>query len=670
MNATSALGVAHQLSNLASQALNIGELNADSISNLLGLFKDPQHHRIMKITTPLGNLQELLLQSLEGTEALCTPYRFELILMARDAHIELKQLLSQTVLIEIQLSDGSYRPIHGHITRFGHLRSDGGIASYTATVEPWLALLDQRTNARIFQEKTVEHVLTTVFGEHAPYAHFRFDLSTPLSMHSYITQYNESDLAFTQRLLEQEGLIYYFEHSADPKQHVMVITDDATRIPVLPSQPSVRFHVAALTEAEDTITSWQSLRQLQIGRVSTQTFDYRQPHNLLPIAMDTVTQQGNVPIFERFTYNGAYTHGTFSDGQALVRRQLETLEANSKKFFGGGHCRAMQPGYSFELREHYVHDNDAVSERLFRLLSVTHRATNNYYDEKGAVAHYENTFACIRDKLPFHPTPSIKKPFIHGPQTAIVVGPEGEVIHTDALGRVRVQFHWDRYGKYNEKSSCWMRVAQPWASGGFGAVALPRIGDEVVVNFLDGDPDRPLITGSLYNQQQQPPWPLPHSQTQSGFMSRSFNGSSDNANILRFDDKQGQEQLYVHAERNLDTVVETDESRNVGGNRQINVGGQHVEHVKKDHVTVVSEGALEIIDEQQHITLQGKTAITLMLAEDHVVTLSESGVILLKVGESEIMMNKDGTITLKGNDIDIEGNARVNIKGGEVHINK
>lgn len=670
-NITSAIGVASQFNGqvaMASQVIGLGELSADLISNLLSLFDNPQHHRIMKITTAKNGLQEMLLQSLSGTEALNTPYAFELELLSRDAHIELKTMLDEEVLIELQLDDGSYRPIHGRITQFSQVGSDGGIACYRATIEPWLKTLAYRTNARIFQEQNVEQILTALFGEHHPRALFRFELSQPQKTHSYITQYNETDLAFVQRLIEQEGWVYYFEHSADPQQHTLVIVDDATRLPALPHQPVIRFHSADVTETEDSITVWQAQRRIQVGRLATQTFDYRQPNNLLPVALDTVTQQGDVPIFERFTYNGAYAHGTFEDGQSLVQRQMEALEAESKQFFGAGNCRAMQPGYSFEFRQHYVHDRDSAEDRHFRLLSVTHQASNNYLGEQDA--HYENSFACIRDKLPFRPLPTVQKPFIHGPQTAIVVGPAGEVMHTDELARVRVQFHWDRYGELNEKSSCWIRVMQPWASSGFGAITLPRIGDEVVITFLDGDPDRPLITGSLYNQQQQPPWALPNSQTQSGFMSRSFRGNSDNAHVIRFDDDLGKEQLYVQSERNMDTLVKADETRQVGGNRTISVDGQHVEQVKKDHLTVVSEGALKIIDEQQYITLQGKTNITLMLTENHLVKLDDSGTITLKVGESEIKMSKSGTIDIKGNDINVTGAANVTVKGGLVNINK
>lgn len=670
MDITSALGMASQFNGqaaLASQAFALTTVSAELITKLLNLFDNPQHHRIMKITTAKGGLQEMLLQRLSGTEALNTPYAFELVLLSRDAHIELKQLLDEEVLIELQLDDGSYRPLHGRITQFSQVGSDGGIACYTATVEPWLATLNYRTNARIFQEQNVEQILTTLFGEHHPRAHFRFDLTQPLKTYSYITQYNETDLAFAQRLIEQEGWVYYFEHSAVPAQHSLVIVDDATRIPSLPHQPSIRFHSANVTETEDSITEWQAMRKIQVGRIASQTFDYRQPNNLLPVAVDTVTQQGAIPIFERFNYSGTYTHGTFDDGQARVQRQMEALEADSKQFFGGSNCRAMQPGYSFALRQHYVHDRDTAEDRHFRLLSVTHQATNNYLSEEEP--YYANSFACLRDKLPFRSLPTIQKPFIHGPQTAIVVGPQGEVMHTDALARVRVQFHWDRYGERNEKSSCWVRVMQPWASSGFGAITLPRIGDEVVITFLDGDPDRPLITGSLYNQQQQPPWTLPNSQTQSGFMSRSFRGNSDNAHVIRFDDALGKEQLYVQSERNMDTLVKADETRHVGGDRSIAVEQSHLEQVGQNHSTVVKEGALNVDVQTLDMGLKAKTAMTLQLKADHFIQLTEEGSLQLTVGESSITMKRDGTINITGKIINIMGTANVQVVGGNVNIN-
>ena len=671
MDITSAIGMASQFNGqvaLASQAFALQQLGADLIANLLNLFDDPQHHRIMKLTTAKSGLQEMLLQSLTGTESLNTPYAFELVLLSRDAHIELKQMLDEEVLIELQRDDGSYRPISGRITQFSQIGSDGGLACYKATVEPWFASLAYRTNARIFQEQNVEQILVTLFGEHHPRAHFRFEFTQlPLKKYSYVTQYNETDLAFVQRLIEQEGWVYYFEHTIDPIQHTLVISDDVTRIPALPYQPSIRFHSANVTETDDSITVWQAARKLQVGRIATQTSDYRQPSNLLPVAVDTVTQQGDVPIFERFSYGGAYSHGSFDDGQAMVQRQMEALEADSKQFFGISNCRAMQPGYSFELRQHYVHDRDAAEDRHFRLLSITHHATNNYLEKEEP--SYTNSFACIRDKLPFRPLPTVQKPFVYGPQTAIVVGPEGEVMHTDALARVRVQFHWDRYGARNEKSSCWVRVMQPWASSGFGAITLPRIGDEVVITFLDGDPDRPLITGSLYNQQQQPPWSLPNSQTQSGFMSRSFRGKSDNAHVIRFDDAQGKEQLYVQSERNLDTLVKADETRFVGGNRSTSIQKSQFEEIGQDCMTVVKEGVLNIDVQKLALSMKAKTAITLQLTASHFVQLSDDGSISLAVGESSINMTQDGTININGDNINIFGTSGVKINGSEVLIN-
>ncbi|WP_151884124.1 type VI secretion system tip protein TssI/VgrG, partial [Pseudomonas putida] len=449
----------------------------------------------------------------------------------------------------------------------------------------------------------------------------------------------ETDFNFVQRLLEEEGMFYYFEHTAEG--HTMIICDDSSTLVDIPEQPQIRFHSASVTETADSITQWSGNRQLQSGKMATQTFDYRQPNNRLPVALNSVNKQGDVENFEIYDFPGQYTHGTYDEGETLLRLRIEALELRGKKFEGASNCRAMKPGYTFELLQHYSHDQGAVEDRQFLLMSVESEGHNNYLS--GQQASYFNTFSCVRKKIPFRPQLSTPRPTIAGPQTAIIVGPPGEEIFTDELGRVKIQFHWDRKGQHNDHSSCWVRVAQSGASGGFGSIQIPRVGDEVVVVFLDGNPDRPLIMGSLYNSSNTPPWALPANKTQSGFLTRSTKGKGSNANFFRFEDKAGAEQIIMHAERNLDTEVEADESLKVGGNRTINVEGKHSETIKLETSIAVEEGSYFVTVDQGAVKIKAATSIT------------------LEVGNSKLEMKSDGTITLSGITVDVAGSTIINL---------
>lgn len=469
----------------------------------------PQNRRLFKlnILTQTAN-DEFLLEHFSGTEELSKLYEFDLALLSQQSDVKLKSLIGSQATVEIELSNGSFRHINGYVQRFSTQGSDGGYVRYAAVLGPWLWMLTCRFDTRIFQEKSVQAVVSEVFAGFGTLAKYEFRVSKPLKSHSYITQYRESDFNFVQRLLESEGLFYYFEHTAD--SHLMVITDDSSTLLPLPEQPQIRYHSASVTETADSITQWQSTRQLQSGQIAVRTFDYRQPRNFLPVTMQSLNQQGDVDRFEIYDFPGQYTHGSYEDGEAIVRNRIEALELMGKTFYGESNCRAMKPGYTFELTQHYLHDTGAAENRKFLLLSVEHRGSNNYMT--GDQAGYVNRFVCVRKKIAYRPQLNTRKPLINGPQTAIVVGPPGEEIFTDELGRVKLQFHWDRQGQFNDQSSCWVRVAQSGASGGFGSIQIPRVGDEVVVVFLDGNPDRPLIMGSLYNSTNTPPWSLPHEQ--------------------------------------------------------------------------------------------------------------------------------------------------------------
>jgi type VI secretion system secreted protein VgrG len=613
--------------------------------DLAALFS-PQNRRLFKFNNLANPEQQLLIESFKGREGLSQAYSFELLLVCEDSGVELKSMMGQLVTIEIELATGSPRYLAGYLTRFASIGSDGGMARYTATLNPWFSMLKNRFDTRIFQGNTVEEVVTQVFALCPAFSRHEFRLTKPQKRYTYITQYRETDFNFVQRLLEEEGMFYYFEHTAEG--HTMIICDDSSTLVPLPEQPQIRFHTASVTETADSITQWSGNRQLQSGKIAVQTFDYRQPKNRLPVTMNSLNKQGDVENFEIYDFPGQYTHGTYDEGEALVRLRVEALELKGKSFSGASNCRAMKPGYTFELLQHYDHDQGSAEDRQFLLMGVESEGHNNYLN--GHPASYYNTFTCVRKKIPFRPQLSTPRPTIPGPQTAIIVGPPGEEIFTDELGRVKIQFHWDRNGQYNDHSSCWVRVAQSGASGGFGSIQIPRVGDEVVVVFLDGNPDRPLVMGSLYNSQNTPPWSLPANKTQSGFLTRSTKGDGGTANFFRFEDKSGAEQIIMHAERNMDTEIEVDESHHVGANRTITVGGTHTETIKKDTVMNVQEGSLTIQVDNQFIQVSAKQHI------------------ILQVGDSSITLTPDG-IEIKGKTISTVSTGTTQITGAPVRVN-
>ncbi|TCP79928.1 type VI secretion system secreted protein VgrG [Pseudomonas putida] len=616
------------------------------LTDLISLLS-PQNRRLFKLNTFAQNSEEdLLLEHFSGSEGLSRLYQLDLALLSQRSDVKLKSLIGRLATVEIELADGNFRYINGYINRFSTQGSDGGYVRYSALLGPWLWMLTCRFDSRIFQDKTVQDVVSEVFAGFGSLAKYEFRLNKSLKPYSYITQYRESDFNFVQRLLENEGLFYYFEHTADA--HVMIITDDSSTLLPLPEQPQIRFHSASVTETADSITQWHASRQLQSGKIAVRTFDYRQPRNFLPVTMQSLNEQGDVDKFEIYDFPGQYTHGTYEAGENLVRNRIEALELVGKTFYGDSNCRAMKPGYTFELTQHYVHDSGDAENRQFLLLSVEHRGSNNYMT--GDQAGYHNKFVCVRRKIAFRPQLSTRKPLINGPQTAIVVGPPGEEIFTDELGRVKLQFHWDRLGAFNDQSSCWVRVAQSGASGGFGSIQIPRIGDEVVVVFLDGNPDRPLIMGSLYNSTNTPPWSLPANKTQSGFLTRSMKGDGGTANFFRFEDKAGAEQIIMHAERNMDTEIELDETHEVGNNRVIKVGGTHSEVIKKDTLVNITEGSY---------TLK---------VDNNLIQVSAMESILLEVGTSKITI-KPNKITIEADSIDILGKNTF-VKGDRVDINE
>lgn len=540
------------------------------LSDIPGFF-GLQSNRLFTIQTPMKGRSDLVLVDFRGTEGLSQNFEFHVRLASQDSNIELKKLIGQPVTITLQLTDAlassEERYFHGYVANFSHLDHDGSFTVYSATIVPWLWMLSRSRDIRIFQEENTEAILSKVFREYGKIASFEFRLSKATKNRSYCTQYRETDLEFVERLMQEDGLFFYFEHAKD--DHKLIITDNSVAAkPIGGRSPVLQYTKGEALDNLAVITTFQASRQLESTHVGLKTFDYKVPHARRYVSGGTEVDQGDVPSYEVYDYLGEHGFPDSDRGEALTRFRTQALAAHSKIFIGTSTSRRLSPCLYFELDDHYDHGSTQPEDRQFLLTTVTHSGTNNYQAGEGA-ATYQCSFTCIRKKIPYRPAFTIEQPSIIGPQTAVVVGPEGEEIYTDNLGRVKVQFHWDRLGKRDQGSSCWVRVGQPWAGRGFGMIQIPRIGDEVVVIFLDGNPDRPLIISSVYNSGNMPPWGLPANATQSGILTRSTkSGDSGTANALRFEDRKGQEEVWLHAEKDQRIEVENDESHSVGNDRR------------------------------------------------------------------------------------------------------
>lgn len=506
-----------------------------------------QHDRLLRLATPLGE-DVLLAERLLAREQLDGGgFRIELSALSDDAKIDPAALLGQPVRIDLltQLSRDKPRALHGHVTVFERVGANGGLARYRLVIEPWLAFLRHRRDSFLFQDMSVIEVVDSVLGDYrgqgklVPEWRWAVADTAVYPKRSVVTQYDESDFDFVTRLLAEEGLFYYFEHEAADGDalglHRMVIAD---RNDVFKdnAQASIRFGRADATASEDVITEWQGERQWQTNAVELATWDYRTA-SLRSATLSTHHDNGEQasPLTDT-DYVGQYAFEDAEQAQRIARIAMESLEVRNKAFHGGGTVRTLAPATTFSLLDHYEHDGDEEDGRRFVVLSVTHEARNNFNEGFGqallaltglapagnndTLPLYRNRFTAVRASVPYRPALRgddgrllHPRPTVRGSQTALVVG-DGGPIHTDRDHRIKVQFHWQRGGRSSSRQShpagddnaraesalgCWLRVATPVAGDNWGGVALPRVGQEVVVEFVNGDIDRPVVVGAAYN---------------------------------------------------------------------------------------------------------------------------------------------------------------------------
>jgi len=537
-----------------------------------------QDNRIIAIDTPLGK-DVLLLHGFAAQEAISRLFRISAELFSENATIDFTKIIGQQVTVSLQLPDGSKRYFNGHVSRFAQTGADARFTHYHAEIVPWLWFLTRRADCRIFQNMTIPDIVAKVFKDRG-FGDFRNSLQGNFEQREYCVQYRETDFNFISRLMEQYGIFYFFEH--EQNKHTLVMGNKPSVHKPCPVQSKARVDFAGgvYLKDEDLIGAWNLEQELRPGKYALTDYNFETPTTSLMANENTMYKVGGNDKYEVFDYPGEYTKKDEGESRTQIRMQEE--ETIHLIGVGSGSCRSFASGYRFDLSGHARSDQN----QTYLLTEIQHSATvGSSYMGAGAHSdeHYSNHFRCIPYSVPYRPQRHTPRPFVQGPQTAVVTGKSGEEIWTDKYGRVKVQFFWDREGKKDENSSCWVRVSQPWAGKNWGAINIPRMGQEVIVEFLEGDPDRPLITGRVYNDEQMPPYKLADNQTRTTFLTRSTKGGgSSNFNELRFEDKKGDEQIFMNAERDMDWRVEHDSREFVGNDRSLIVKGDQKEKVEGD----------------------------------------------------------------------------------------
>ena len=605
-----------------------------------------------RITVQLP-VEGLLFWKLSGREAMSESFALTLTLLGTDARIDRSRLLGQPVTVTIPTQNLlTPRYINGKVTRVAVSAVEltgTRYAVYQLTVEPDLWPMKRDRNLRIFQGQTVPQIVKTLLGEHQ--VNLEDKLTGSYRVWDYCVQYQESSLDFISRLMELEGIAYYFSHEAD--KHTLVLTDAATQHQPFSGYEVIPYHQTPSggSTDEEGISQWALEDSVTPGIYSLDDYDFRKPNAWLFQAQQNPAspKPGSIDVYDwpgRFVETG---HGEFYARIRQERWQVEHQQIQATATAAG-----IAPGHIFTLTNApFFSDN---GEYLVTAAGY-HFEENRYASGEGETIH-RTDFTVIPASVSYRPAQSTAWPRTYGPQTAKVVGPQGESIWTDKYGRVKVKFHWDRLAKGDDTSSCWVRVSSAWAGQGYGGVQIPRVGDEVVVDFINGDPDRPIITGRVYNEASMPPWALPAAATQMGFMSRTKDGSVDNANALRFEDKAGAEQVWIQAERNMDTSVKNDETHTVGGARSHYVKKNELHRVEANQIQAV-KGGTEIL------TGKGK----LDAAVEQYVIASGTKLRLVS-GESAIELNANGKINLIGKEFNffVEGDGYITT-GGKLHLN-
>lgn len=611
--------------------------------------------------TPLGG--SLGFRQMNGSEGLSQLFEFDVELVADNYSLDLKSLLGKPLTLEIETVAGS-RFLNGQVTRFQLIGRENAVSRYyiyKASVRPWLWYLTQTSDNKIFQQKTVPDVIKEVLGEYG--YPFEIKLSGSYRNWEYCVQYQETDFAFISRLMEHEGIYYYFKH--ENGQHTLVMTDDISSHKATTGYESIPYYGPDRhgKPQEEYVSMWEVVAQITPDGYATTDYDFTKPG----ASLDSVSkrsggsQNGNLEMFE---WQGGFQEA--DHGEQYSRVRLQELQSIQEQVRGIANARGIAAGFTFNLRNH----PRSAENKEYLVVSVNYRmSVAGYATGTNSEDFYEESFVALPASIQYRAPRITPIPRTHGPQTARVVGPEGEEIWTDKYGRIKVQFHWDRYGKKNENSSCWVRVSSPWAGGGFGGLQLPRIKDEVVVDFIGGCPDRPIVLGRVYNANNMPPVELPGNSTISGFRSQSVFGDMGTTNMMLFDDTLGAELITLKSQMNMvikslqctdsyvgktlkeyvgedsHTTIGNNEYKITGGNREDRVVGLTKSYLQGGLQQKVDAATTEEYTETRNVTTTGAFK---ELREDTYTSQTTGKTIISMLDDATIFIQGNANVTVTG----------------------
>lgn len=624
-----------------------------------------QDGHILAIETALG-ADALLLTALDGTESISRGFIYNIEFLSLATDEQLAGLLGSPVTLWVASQAGAPgRPLNGHLRQLARGRRDyRAYRHFTAQVVPWMWFLSRTADCRIYQNLSIPEILASVFAQFG-LRDVQFRLNETYPKLEFCVQYRESALDFVSRLMEHAGIYYWFEHSAE--KHLLVVADGNNMAAFTTPRQLASSPTPELGEIQ-SLTQSLSIRP---GVCALNDYDYEFPTKNLHTREPSLLAAHPLSAFEVYDYPGAYTGAT--DGAKLARLRMEEEEAQHLQLHGTSSYAGLDPGKRFDVAS----AAPGGAEATYFLTEIRHSAHDpSYVAQTGEAPRYSNQFSCLPVATAYRPRRLTAKPFVHGPQTATVVGPPGETIYTDSAGRVRLQFHWDRYGKSDENSSCWVRVSQNSAGAGWGGAFIPHVGHEVIVSFLEGDPDRPIVTGRVYNGDNQKAFALPANKTQTGMRDHS-------GNQIQMEGKDGVQNLHFTAVKDMNVDVANDYNETIAaGNRTITVAaGKHTETIKGDTTIRVTNGnyvhrieagtsdrhvsgnVTEFFGDHQTTNVNSDVVINSLYSK---IFLNAAMAIQLTSGASQVTLESDGTITIVGKKINIVGSQSVEISGDTV----
>jgi type VI secretion system secreted protein VgrG len=630
-----------------------------------------QTHREAAVKTVLG-ADVLLFKRMQCSEALGRLSEFRIELASERSDIKIADVLGTDMTVSLDLPQGGKRYFNGIVTRFAYQGWRDGKPSYVAVVHPALWLLTRATNCRIFQDKSAIDIVKAVTGAYGvAIALDEGMLSSVPVAREYCVQYRETDFNFVCRLLEEEGIYFYFTH-ADGK-HTMVLADGYGAHSTVSGYATIAFRDEdkARDPLEEAVTRLNPGGEIQPSVMVLNDFDFEKASSSVNgglLVKSKVPAPFGQTSYEHYDYPGRYQ--VTDTGNGYARARMEALHGQGERIEAAGCARGLTTGTLFTLSEHPRDDQN----RVFLVTSAETSITGVDYRSDGVkdALDFDCRFEAIGKEHSYRPPATAMKPFVQGPQTAMVVGKAGEEIWTDKYGRIKVQFHWDRDGKADETSSCWVRVQQGWAGKGWGMMFVPRIGMEVVVSFLEGDPDRPLVTGCVYNSDSMPPYTLPADQTKSTIKSNTSKGGNG-FNEIRFEDKKDSEEIFVQAEKDFNRVVKNNDTLKVGfekkdkgdqtidiaNDQSLDVGNDRKVHVKNDQTVAIDNNLSTTVKNDETRKVDNNQSVKV----GNKIVIEANTSIELKVGGSSIKIEA-AKITIKSPEIAVQSDANTEIKAG------